>query len=107
MYSIYWFQGKSLLEYTKLFSPNEYKNNDKIILKHFQCNLNKVKCIGMFATNIENYQIIENTKISYIFKKSLSLPIIYSKCDHEYEKIFKEEESIEIIKIIGLIINIE
>ena len=29
-------KGKSLLEYTNLFSPNEYKNNDKIILKDFQ-----------------------------------------------------------------------
>ena len=28
--------GKSLLEYTNLFSPNEYKNTDKIILKYFQ-----------------------------------------------------------------------
>ena len=27
---------KSLLEHTKLFSPNEYKKNDKIILKYFQ-----------------------------------------------------------------------
>ena len=29
-------KGKSLLEYTNLFSPNEYKKNDKIILKYFQ-----------------------------------------------------------------------
>ena len=29
-------KDKSLLEYTNLFSPNEYKNNDKIILKYFQ-----------------------------------------------------------------------
>ena len=29
-------KGKSLLEYTNLFSPNEYKKNGKIILKHFQ-----------------------------------------------------------------------
>ena len=28
-------KGKSLLEYTNLFSPNEYKKNDKIILKYF------------------------------------------------------------------------
>ena len=28
--------GKSLLEYTILFSPNECKKNDKIILKYFQ-----------------------------------------------------------------------
>ena len=29
-------KSKSLLEYTSLFVPNEYKKNDKIILKHFQ-----------------------------------------------------------------------
>ena len=29
-------KGKSSLEYTNLFSPNEYKKNDKIILKFFQ-----------------------------------------------------------------------
>ena len=27
--------GKSLLEYTNLFSPNDYEKNDKIILKFF------------------------------------------------------------------------
>ena len=29
-------KGKSLIEYTKLFSPNNYEKNDKIILKYFQ-----------------------------------------------------------------------
>ena len=29
-------KGKSLLEYTNLFSPNEYKKNDKVILQYFQ-----------------------------------------------------------------------
>ena len=29
-------KGKSLLDYTNLFSPNEYEKNDKIILKYFQ-----------------------------------------------------------------------
>ena len=28
-------KGKSLLDYTTVFSPNEYKKNDKIILKCF------------------------------------------------------------------------
>ena len=32
----------------------------------------------------------------------LSLSIVYSKCGHEYEKIFKAEEWIEIFKILGL-----
>ena len=29
-------KGKSLLDYTNLFSPNDYDKNDKIILKYFQ-----------------------------------------------------------------------
>ena len=37
------FKGKSLLEYKNLFSPNEYKKNDKIILNYFQYNLNRLK----------------------------------------------------------------
>ena len=46
-------------------------------------------------------------KLSNIFKKMLSLFIGYRQCGHEYEKVFKEEESIEILKILGLINNIE
>ena len=30
------FMFKSLLDYTNLFSPNNYEKNDKIILKYFQ-----------------------------------------------------------------------
>ena len=29
-------KGKSLLDYTNLFSLNDYAKNDKIILKYFQ-----------------------------------------------------------------------
>ena len=29
-------EDKNLLGYAKLFSPKEYKKNDKIILKYFQ-----------------------------------------------------------------------
>ena len=29
-------KGESLLDYTKLFSPNRYEKNDKITLKYFQ-----------------------------------------------------------------------
>ena len=29
-------KGKSLLEYTNLFSPNEYRKNGKTLLKYFQ-----------------------------------------------------------------------
>ena len=32
----YMLPGKTLLHYTNLFSPNEYKKNDKIIYKYFK-----------------------------------------------------------------------
>ena len=48
----------------------------------------------------------EKLKISYIFEKTLVLSITCSKCKIEDEAVFKEEESIEILKILGLIKNI-
>ena len=53
------------------------------------------------------YRKIENPKISYLLEKTLVLSIICSKCKDEDEKIFKEEDSIEILKILDLINNIE
>ena len=35
-------KNKNLLEYTKLFSPNNYIKNDNTILKYFQYNLNNL-----------------------------------------------------------------
>ena len=52
------------------------------------------------------YRKFKNPKISYIFQKALVLSIIWSKNKNEDEKIFKEEESIEILKILGLIKSI-
>ena len=64
---------KSLLDYTNLLSLNENKNNDKIILKGFKSNLNKLKCIIIFAINVENLK-----KLNYhIFLKIiLSLSVV-------------------------------
>ena len=53
------------------------------------------------------YRKFENPKISYLLEKTLVLSIICGNCMNEDEKIFKEEESIEILKIHGLINNIE
>ena len=54
--------------------------------------------------NIKNLKTLKND----IFKKKkLDLSIVYSKCGHEYKKIFKEEDSIQILKILSLITNIE
>ena len=49
----------------------------------------------------------KNRKISYIFEKKLVLSIICSKFGSKDEKIFKEEQSIKILKILGLINSIE
>ena len=48
----------------------------------------------MFAINVENF-------------KKLKYHIFSKKCGHEYEKIFKEKKSIEILKILGLINALE
>ena len=53
-----------------------------------------------------NYRKFEKPIISYLFEKTLVLSIICSKCKNEVGKLFKEEESIEILKILGLIENI-
>ena len=52
------------------------------------------------------YRKFEKPEIC-LLEKTLVLSIIYSKCKNKDEKIFKEEESIEILKILGLIDSIE
>ena len=52
------------------------------------------------------YRKFKNPKISYILEKTLVLSIIWSKCNNEDEKMSKEEEAIEILKILGLFKNI-
>ena len=48
------------------------------------------------------YRKFKNPKI-YILEKTLVLLIICSKCKNEDEKIYQEEESIEILKTVDLI----
>ena len=51
------------------------------------------------------YKKFEKLEILYLLEKRLVLSIICSKCKNEDEKLFKEVESIEISKILGLIEN--
>ena len=60
----------------------------------------------LYGVICSKYRKFEKPKISYLLEKTLVLSIICSKCKNEDEKIFKEEESIEILKILGLIENI-
>ena len=59
----------------------------------------------LYCVICNKYRKFEKLKI-YLLEKTLVLSIICSKCKNEDEKIFKEEESIEILKISGLINNI-
>ena len=47
-------------------------------------------------------QIYFFLKYHIFLKKTSGLSIVYSKCGHEYGKIFKEGESIELLKILGI-----
>ena len=47
------------------------------------------------------YRKFEKPKTSYFLEKALVLSIICSKYKNEDGKIFEEEESIEILKILG------
>ena len=56
----------------------------------------------LFVLNIE---ILKTVEYQTFLKQTLVLYIIYSKCDSEYDKIFKEKEPIKILEILDLISN--
>ena len=64
--------------------------------------MKKISC-----TKCKKYKEFKKPKILYTCNKTLLLSSICNKCGKEDEKIFKEEGSIEIWKILGLINNIE
>ena len=74
-------KGKSLLDNANLISPDEKFAK----MKRF---------IALFAVSIEN---LKNPKCHTSL--TLVLSIIFSKCKSEDERIFKEKESIEDIRI--------
>ena len=54
------------------------------------------------AISIKNWKTLK----FYVFNKNLVFSIICDKCGSNNDKVFKEEESIEILKVLGLIDNI-
>ena len=48
----------------------------------------------MYCNARKNMGNLKKNKISYIFKKTLSLSIVYSKCDHEYKKYLKKKNQL-------------
>ena len=62
--------------------------------------MNCIKCNKKFKN-----RKFRNPKTSCIFNKTLLLSIICSRCGSNNYKLFEEEESIETLKIFGLINN--
>ena len=63
--------------------------------------MKKIYCI-----KCKKFRKFKNPEISYFFYKALVISIISSKRDSKCKRIVKEEEPIEILKILGLIKNI-
>ena len=61
---------------------------------------------NLYCVIYGKYRKFEKPKISYIFKEPFALSINCSKCKNEDGKIFTEKESIEKLKILGIIENI-
>ena len=61
----------------------------------------KVYCI-----KCNKYRKFKNPKISYIFNVTLVLSFTCDKCGSNSITIFKEEESIDMLTILGLIDNV-
>ena len=60
----------------------------------------------LYCAICSKYRKFQKSKISYLLEKTLVLSIICIKWKNVDEKIFKEEDSIEILKILGLTDNI-
>ena len=66
-------------------------NYRRIIIKYFQYVKRWKNYIALFVVSI------------FLRKKTLALFIISSKCKNEDEKLIMKEESIEVLKMVGLI----
>ena len=58
--------GKSLFDYTNLFSLNDYEKNDRMIFKYFQQLKRWKNCIVLFVTGIAN---LRNLHYHTFYKK--------------------------------------
>ena len=65
----------------------------------------RVNC-GKYIVVVSIYVVsFRNLKYQMFSKKTLLLSIICSKCQNEDEELFKEEETIEVLTVLGLIEN--
>ena len=60
----------------------------------------------IYCVNWNKYRKFKNPKISFIFNESVVPSINCDKCSSNSDTKFKKEESIKILKILGLMHNI-
>ena len=61
-----------------------------------------MKPIKKYCVEWSKFRKFLNSKISYIFDKILVLSIIRSTCDENNDRVFKEEEIIQTLTVLGL-----
>ena len=98
-------KGKSLLEYTNLLSPNEYKKNDKIIL-FLWIDFIKVKIKKSTVFVVKSIKNLNSLKYHIFAIKHYFFLVFVTSAEMNMKKYLKNQ-SIEILKILGLINNIE
>ena len=62
----YMLNGKTLLDYTNLFSPNDFKKNDQVIKRIFK------KMNNLELTDINNYRLNEINKVKDYFNDEIN-----------------------------------
>ena len=90
--------GKSLTDYTNLFSPNHFNKNDNIILKYFGLKETMLSYCFKCRRNTENI----NPKVS---KRTNGKAMILSTCaicGSKKSKFIKEQEAKELLSNLGL-----
>ena len=78
-------KGKSLLDYTNLFSPKKYEKSDEIVLNFFSITKN-IKMKTFYCVICGKHRKFKNCKMLQVFEKTLVLAIICSNCENEDRK---------------------
>ena len=81
--------------------PSPYYSNPS-----YYSGLESKKMKKLYCVASGKYRKSEKPKLSYLLEKTLVFSIFCSKCKNKDEKIFKEKDSTEILKNLGLIENI-
>ena len=81
------FVGKSLIDFTSLFSPYDFKKNDDIILSYF-LKMNELNSAEISLSDQTKFRLNEINKIKYYFHSEIQERKIRSKKLSKYIAVF-------------------